>query len=127
VVETGRDTPQRWAGVDPAAWLRPLLAAGAITAAAALAFRWRRRAARPGTLPPAYAEALALLARERGLQRETTTHARDFARRAARVVPPAAAAAFWTLTEDYLAERFGGRRRRGARRELRTLRDSLRV
>jgi hypothetical protein len=42
-------------------------------------------------------------------------------------MPPAAAAAFWTLTEDYLRERFGGHRSAAPRRALRALRDSLRA
>jgi hypothetical protein len=94
---------------------------------AALLARRRLRARRRGGLPAAYAEALALLERRRGLVRAPTVPARDFARRAARSVPPAAAAAFWTLTEVYLAERFGGHRPRAARRALRALRDSLRA
>jgi transglutaminase-like putative cysteine protease len=119
--------PERWAGVRFAGWWRPALAAGGAIAALAIALQWRRSRRRRGPLPAAYAEALALLARERGLVREPATPARDFARHAARSVPPAAAAAFWTLTEDYLAERFGGRRAPAARRKLRTLRDSLRA
>jgi hypothetical protein len=59
--------------------------------------------------------------------RTATVPARDFARAAARAMPPAAAAAFWTLTEAYLQERFGGRRVPAPRRALRALRDSLRA
>jgi len=40
--------------------------------------------------------------------------------------PLAAAAAFWALTEAYLAERFGGHRPGAPRAALRTLRDTLR-
>jgi hypothetical protein len=105
---------------------RPVL--GAVAALAVGAWWWRRRrnARRRGPLPPAYADALALLARERGLVRASTVAAREFARTAARAMPPAAAAAFWHLTESYLAERFGGHRAAQPRRALRALRDSLR-
>jgi hypothetical protein len=89
--------------------------------------RWRRRVVRRGPLPAHYAEALRLLEDERGLVRESAVPARDFARVAARAMPPAAAAAFWTLTEAYLCERFGGRRSAPPRRALRALRDSLRA
>jgi hypothetical protein len=41
-------------------------------------------------------------------------------------MPPAAAAAFWSLTETYLAERFGERRRTARPDELHTLRNVLR-
>jgi transglutaminase-like putative cysteine protease len=118
---------ERWGGLSLIPWLRPALAAAATAAVAGLLLRWRRRARRRGPLPAPYAEALALLERERGLVREHSVAARDFARRAARAMPPAAAAAFWTLTEDDLAERFGGRRAPASRRALRALRDSLRA
>jgi len=98
-------------------------------AAAALAWglsRWRGRRRHGRRLPPAYAEALRLIERRAGLVRGDAVSARDFARRAARGVPPAAGAAFWSLTEAYLAERFGGRRSGGHRDALRTLRDALR-
>jgi transglutaminase-like putative cysteine protease len=111
---------------DPRA-LAPVLGIG--LGAALLAFflarGWRRRRGGPG-VPPAYAEALRLLERQRGLVRRPAMPARDFARLAARQVPPAAAAAFWSLTEGYLEERFGGRRTPVPRRALRTLRDTLR-
>ena len=60
-----------------------------------------------------YREALGLLAR-RGLVREPSASARDFAGRAATTLPTDAAAAFARLTEDYLACRFGGRARDGS-------------
>ncbi len=108
-------------------WARPVVAAP-LCAALLLGFeRWRRRRARRGPLPAAYGEALRLLEDERGLVRDAATPARDFARQAARAMPPAAAAAFWTLTEEYLRERFGGRRPAAPRRALRALRDSLRA
>src|SRR5262249_27649177 len=98
-------------------------------AAAALAWRlarWRGRPRPARRLPPFYAEALRLLERRTGLVRGEAVAARDFARRAARAVPPAAAAAFWSLTESYLAERFGGRRAASRPEALHTLRDVLR-
>lgn len=118
---------ERWHGFPLAEWWRPALVAAVVTAGALAAFRLRRRARRRGTLPAAYAEALALLERRRGLVRARNLPARDFARRSARALPPAAAAAFWSLTEAYLAERFGGQRGRESRRALRALRDSLRA
>ena len=108
-------------------FVRPALGAAALGVAIAGLWRRRRRARRRGALPAAYADALGLLERERGLVRAPTVAAREFARAAARAMPPAAAAAFWSLTEAYLAERFGGRRVPTARRALRALRDSLRA
>jgi transglutaminase-like putative cysteine protease len=122
---TAKETPD--AAFSIASW-RPV-AIGALVGAGGilLALYWRGRTRRDGTLPAAYADALALLARERGLVRTPTVAAREFARSAARAMPPAAGAAFWTITEAYLAERFGGRRAPAARRALRSLRDSLRA
>lgn len=100
-----------------------------LVAAAALAWggrRWRRRRVRGARVPAAYGEALRLLERHRGLVRAPAVPAREFAREASRAVPPAAAAAFWSLTEAYLAERFGGHRPAAPRAALRTLRDTLR-
>lgn len=110
-----------------ASWRGPALGVVAGGVGLVLFVRWRRRAHRRGALPPAYADALQLLQRERGLVRTPTLAAREFARSAARAMPPAAAAAFWTITEAYLAERFGGRRTPAGRRALRALRDSLRA
>jgi transglutaminase-like putative cysteine protease len=114
----------------PGEGLLDLAPAGALLAACGVAAfaaaRVRGRRLRGVRLPAAYAEALRLLERRRGLRREASAPARDFARRAARVLPPAAAAAFWSLTEAYLAERFGGRPARSTRPALRTLRDTLR-
>jgi transglutaminase-like putative cysteine protease len=108
----------------------PLVPLGIGAAAAgALSFawwRWRRPRLRGARLPAFYGEALRLLERHRGLVRAPAVPAREFARSASRQVPPAAAAAFWTLTEDYLATRFGGRRPAAPRAALRTLRDTLR-
>ena len=111
------------------AWLqsaRPAVATLLGAALVAALVRWRRRRARRGPLPVAYREALRLLEGERGLVRDAAMPAREFARQASRAIPPAAAAAFWTLTEDYLRERFGGHRPAAPRRALRALRDSLR-
>jgi hypothetical protein len=54
------------------------------------------------------------------------TTARGFAAEAAPRLPENAAEALRRLTEAYLAERFGGRRPRGTRGGLRSLRRSLR-
>jgi len=108
-----------------------------LAAAAALGWawwRWRGRRGRGARLRASlsqkatrlYGEALRLLERQRGLVRAPAVPAREFAREAARAVPPAAAAAFWALTEAYLAERFGGHRPGAPRAALRTLRDTLR-
>ncbi|HEY8495117.1 MAG TPA: DUF3488 and transglutaminase-like domain-containing protein [Myxococcota bacterium] len=109
---------------------RPLaLVALAVAGAAALAWlAWRRSRTRwhGARLPAFYADALRLLERHRGLARGPSVSAREFARRASRAIPPAAAAAFWSLTEAYLAARFGGRRPEPQRAALRTLRDTLR-
>lgn len=107
--------------------LVPVAAASA--AAGAVAWFWsrrRRRRLRGTRVPSAYGEALRLLERHRGLARPAPVPAREFAREASRVLPPAAAAAFWSVTESYLAERFGQRRAPSLRTELRTLRDTLR-
>ena len=117
-------------GSRPIAWMqwaRSAVAALIVACVLAIVIRWRRRLARRGPLPAAYGEALRLLEEERGLVREAAMPARDFARQAARLMPPAAASAFWTLTEDYLRQRFGGHRSAAPRRTLRALRDSLRA
>lgn len=99
-----------------------------------MAWRWRRRRGRSvrpsGSLTQRatrlYAEALRLLEHRCALVRAPAVPAREFAREAGRAVPPAAAAALWSLTEAYLAERFGGQRPEAPRAALRTLRDTLR-
>ena len=104
-------------------------AAGALAAVTAAAWVWsrRRRTQLRGTrLPSGYGTALRLLERHRGVVRPDVVPAREFARDVSRTLPPAAAAAFWTVTEVYLAERFGRRRPPSVRAELRTLRDTLR-
>ena len=132
----GRPAPEATARRDPSSswrelpwlqWARGAIAAALVGGLVLGLLRWRRRGARRGPLPVHYAEALRLLADERGLVREPAVPARDFARLAARAMPPAASAAFWALTESYLLERFGGRRSGAPRRALRALRDSLRA
>ncbi len=124
---TPREPHAGWRQLPWLQWARPAVAALLGFALIAGIVRWRQRIARRGPLPIAYREALRLLEQERGLVREAATPARDFARRAASAMPPAAAAAFWTLTEDYLRQRFGGHRPAAPRRALRALRDSLRA
>ena len=116
-----------WRDLPWLQWARPAVATLLCAMLVAGLVRWRRRHARRGPLPVAYGEALRLLKDERGLVRDAAMPARDFARQAARAMPAAAAAAFWTLTEDYLRERFGGHRPAAPRRALRALRDSLRA
>jgi len=123
-----RAAPPRSAreGSTPRALLPAAAGLGAAGAALWLWQRARRRRLRGARVPAAYGEALRLLERHRGLVRAPAVPAREFARDASRAVPPAAAAAFWSLTEAYLAERFGGRRGAATRPALRTLRDTLR-
>ncbi len=103
--------------------------AGAVAAASAAAWAWsrRRRSQLRGTrVPNSYGTALRLLEQHRGVIRPDAVPAREFARDVSQMLPPAAAAAFWTVTEAYLAERFGRHRPPSVRAELRTLRDTLR-
>ncbi len=104
--------------------VRALLALGGVAVAAVLLLRHASRRGRRDALPPAYAEALRLLAR-RGLSRGVHVTARGFAREADERLPRAAAEAFSDLTEAYLAERFGGRDGRPAEGALRALRAGL--
>jgi transglutaminase-like putative cysteine protease len=105
-------------------WREVLVLAGGIAAVLGLARSWARRRREPW-LPPDYAAALRLLAR-RGLARAPQQTARDFAAHVATAHPGAAAGAFSRITERYLAQRFGGRRRTDAGNELRRLREALR-
>ncbi|MEZ4330405.1 MAG: DUF3488 and transglutaminase-like domain-containing protein [Myxococcota bacterium] len=76
---------------------------------AALVFHQRRlRRDRATRVPEAYRRAQRILAR-RGLERAPNATAHDFARRVARALPEPGARAFETITEAYLAERFGDR------------------
>ncbi|MCL4686562.1 transglutaminase-like domain-containing protein [Myxococcota bacterium] len=107
--------------------LATLTAALAVAGAGLWIWSRRRRPYGYGVrLPSRYGEALRLLERHRGLVRPAALPAREFAREVSRTVPPAASAAFWALTESYLAERFGSRPAPSRRAELRTLRDTLR-
>ena len=106
-------------------WREGALVAGSAAVTIALGTALWRRRRRAAALPPAYAQALQLLAR-RGHARDAPTTARDFARQVRPRVPPAAADAFEAITEGYLAERFGGLARVGGERQLRRLRTALR-
>jgi hypothetical protein len=108
------------------ATLRPLLPWLLLAGVALASLAWLRRHTRDACEPPAaYAKALRLLARC-GLRRGPATTARDFAARVAAEQTRAVAAAFDTLTEAYLAERFGGRPPGPAAAALDVLRASLR-
>ncbi len=98
---------------------------GAAVLLGALVLADRRRRARSAQLPGFYARALRLLAR-RGLTREPSTTAREFAARVAREVPPAAAAAFARITEAYLRERFASDPPGDCAQSLRRLQEGLR-
>jgi transglutaminase-like putative cysteine protease len=102
--DRARSTPGGWQ--EPLRRAGPWLAGGLLLA---LLVCWRRReSGGDHTLPPEYRSGLRLLAR-RGLVRSPTDTARDFARRVQDSESTAAAVAFDTLTESYLAERFGSR------------------
>jgi len=119
------DDDKAWQVVLPTAPLWGLAAVLLFAGAAAADLR-RRRRRRRRRLPPDYARALRLLAR-RGHVRTDAVTARDFARALEGRIPAEAALAFRRLTDAYLAQRFGGRAPSPAlRREVRSLRDSLR-
>lgn len=94
--------------------------------AAAAAARLRRARLERQRVPVVYARALRLLARSGHTRAESET-ARGFAQAVAEHVPPAAAAAFASITDGYLAQRFGGARPQPGAAELQRLRDSLRA
>jgi transglutaminase-like putative cysteine protease len=85
-----------------------------------------RRRQRREEVPRFYGEALRLL-RRKNLVRDPATPARAFASLAREKLPLPAARSFATLTESYLAERFGGHPSPSVQAELRVLRDSLRT
>jgi len=90
------------------AW--PLLASGAAAGALVWAWRWRRSAAAgDARVALQYRRALRLLARRR-LPRGEATPARTYARQVQDAAGPDVARPLETLTEAYLARRFGGRR-----------------
>jgi transglutaminase-like putative cysteine protease len=105
----------------------PWLEAAALLACAvlvgALVHRVRRRR-RGAALPADYAAALRLLSR-RGLVRTPQQTADDFLAAVAAAWPGAAHTAFRSLTQSYLAQRFGGRPAAPAAGELRALRSAL--
>lgn len=105
-------------------WREGALVALSVGAAgSALLALVRRRRRRDGP-PRAYARALRRLA-GRGLARDASTPARDFAAAVERELPTPAAAAFSRLTELYLAERFGGRGPQAAESALRDFERAL--
>jgi hypothetical protein len=106
-------------------WIEALAFAGCALLLGVLV-RGRLRATRAVALPAAYATALRLLAR-RGLVRTPEQTARDFVARVAAAHPGAAEKAFTKLTENYLAQRFGGRRPAPSLHDLRVLRTALRA
>ena len=112
------------------AWQEPLRAAGPWLAGGALAgllLAWRRRGQRSDRgLPSGYRTGLALLAR-RGLVRGPNDTARSFACTVRGSQPMAVASAFDTLTESYLAERFGGHPPNRDDGSLTALRSALRA
>jgi transglutaminase-like putative cysteine protease len=118
--------PTPWNLDAKIAWKDLLLGGLAIAALASLVRRLsRRRRRRRSPVPAFYAEALRLLAR-RGLRRESTATARDFAADAHAALPESASRAFAVVTEAYLAERFGRIRTTRGRAAVQELRASLR-
>jgi len=116
--------PTPWTFEAELPWTDLLL--GGLGTAALMSLILRLRAPRRRSRVPAfYAEALRLLAR-RGLRREPTATARDFAADAIAVLPERAGRAFAAVTERYLAERFGARAAPDGAAAVRALRDSLR-
>ena len=105
------------------AWREIGVLLACIAAVGLLACRLARRK-HAAALPADYAAALRLLAR-RGLVRTAQQTACDFAVAVAASHPGAAAGAFERLTQEYLAERFGGRPALRAPGELRALRAAL--
>lgn len=92
--------------IPPVRWL---LGAGCAVIALAIGWGWWWRRAAPERIAPAsrpYRQALAAL-RRIGAVREPAEPARAFARRVHGRLPEEAAAIFESLTEEYLAARFG--------------------
>jgi transglutaminase-like putative cysteine protease len=120
VARSGKPTPFRLDGD----WRRAVLGPAALALAVVLLWRIRRRRS-PMTVPRYYDQALRLLSR-RGIVRAPATGARDFARSAGQQLGNPAARALSTLTECYLADRFGGRPPAQATANLQALRRALR-
>ncbi len=117
--------------LEPSAGKSPLQGGAAFWILAPLlvgigALLWLRRGEpERAPLPFAYARALGMLRRV-GLVRGATTTAREFVAESERSLTPEAAWAFRTITERYLAARFGGADEASLKRELAVLRLSLR-
>jgi transglutaminase-like putative cysteine protease len=105
-------------------WRRAVLAPAALALSGLLLWRLRRRRLST-TVPHYYDQALRLLSR-RGLVRAPATGVREFAHTASQQLNDPAARAFSTLTECYLADRFGGRPPTRATTDLQALRRALR-
>jgi len=100
----------------------------ALPAALAIAvfLLWRARGKPRESVPTYYRDALRLVARRGGPRRGPSATARGFAEEAAGVLPDAAASAFETVTDLYLAERFGGQAHaRAGRAAVQDLRSQL--
>jgi hypothetical protein len=108
---------------DGLPWLELAAVLTCAIAAARLLHRVLRRRRGP-LLPTDYAAALRLLAR-RGLVRSAPQTARDFLAAVEAAHPGAAASAFESLTQGYLAHRFGGRPVALSKNELCVLRKAL--
>jgi transglutaminase-like putative cysteine protease len=105
-------------------WRRTVLGPAALAVAISLLWRVRRRRSAT-SVPRYYDQALHLLSR-RGLVRAPATGVREFAHTAGRQLDAPAARAFSSLTECYLADRFGGRAPTQAAANLQALRHALR-
>ena len=113
-------------GEFEAPWREGALVAGCLIAALLLVASLLRGGRARDRLPAAYATSLRLLAR-RGLVRGRGATARAFAGDVRRHLSPPVADAFHALTEEYLAERFGGLAAPAGDRHLRALRAALRA
>ncbi len=112
-------------------WQNPLAGVDPIVVFAALALLfggfafWRRpRGSAGADLPVCYRSAQRILARA-GIQRDETTTARDFATSLEASLPDEGAQAFATITQHYLAERFGKEAAVDLRVELAELQDAV--
>ncbi|MFO0687369.1 MAG: DUF3488 and transglutaminase-like domain-containing protein [Myxococcota bacterium] len=99
------------------------LLAGSALLVAAFRLRSARRAKGPA-IPEAYRRAQRILAR-RGLTRAPTVSARAFAEEVQRALPEPGARAFASITDAYLAERFGDHPAPDLRVELAALQDAV--
>jgi transglutaminase-like putative cysteine protease len=106
-------------------WREGLALILCLAAAALCLWQLKRRARHRSALPSTYARALRLLAR-RGLVRGPATPARAFVAEVKQHVPAPSARAFETVTEAYLAARFGSHPEPDVSDALRALREGLR-